>query len=96
LWYCRANDCYRPSPSTEEELRLLCLSITWTQLGSADRCDIDDYLAYSELRGEKRLQLVDIWKRHPSKQQSFQPQSKYIVGFLYDFSVLFYDLIKFF
>jgi len=62
------------TPSTEEELILLNLPVTFTQLGSAREVDIDALISEQQLSSQQRFALVDIWKRHPiqlhSQQQS--------------------------
>jgi len=54
--------------STEADLNALELAVTWSQLGSADRSDIDAIIEENNLGASKRLALVDIWKRHPRQQ----------------------------
>jgi len=54
--------------STEADLNALKLPVTWSQLGSADRSDINAIIEAMNLDAFKRLALVDIWKRHPRQQ----------------------------
>ena len=60
------------TPSTEEELILLNLQVTFNQLGSADRSDIDALISEQQLSSQQRFALVDIWKRHPIQLHSQQ------------------------
>ena len=45
------------------------LGVTWSVFGNADRSDLDDLLLTKNIHGEARMIVVDIWKRHPNRQQ---------------------------
>ena len=45
------------------------LGVTWFVFGNADRSDLDDLLLTKNIHGEARMTVVDIWKRHPNRQQ---------------------------
>eukprot|EP00975_Prorocentrum_lima_P052842 11077651-Prorocentrum_lima.AAC.1 len=45
------------------------LGITWSVFGNADRSDLDDLFATKNIHAEARLIVVDLWKRHPNRQQ---------------------------
>jgi len=45
------------------------LGVTWSVFGNADRSDLDDLLLTKNIHGEARMTVVDIWKRHPNRQQ---------------------------
>jgi len=46
------------------------LGVTWSVFGNADRSDLDDLLLTKNIHGEARMTLVDLWKRHPNRQQA--------------------------
>jgi hypothetical protein len=45
------------------------LGVTWSVFGNADRSDLDDLLVTNNIHGPARLTVVDLWKRHPNRQQ---------------------------
>ena len=45
------------------------LGVSWSVFGNADRSDLDDLLSFNNIHGNAKLTVVDLWKRHPNRQQ---------------------------
>jgi hypothetical protein len=45
------------------------LDVSWSTFGNADRSDLDDLFVTNNIHGKERLTVVDLWKRHPNRQQ---------------------------
>ena len=47
----------------------LNLGVSWSVFGNARESDLDDLLLTKNIHGEARMTVVDLWKRHPNRQQ---------------------------
>lgn len=52
----------------EIEFDKLELDVSWSVFGNARMSDVDDLLTTNDIHGAKRLQVVDMWKRHPKNK----------------------------
>jgi hypothetical protein len=59
--------------NAEQEFNVFSLTgISWNQLGNAERSDLDAYMQEHNFNSSQRLQLVDLWKRHPEYIRTHQ------------------------
>lgn len=77
----------------ESEFEVLNLGkITYTQFGNARETDLDLFVNSMELTPLQRIAIVDVWKRHPNKQNWYM-LTIFNIAFYFPYILLCYCVI---